>query len=129
MAQMKGWRPCKSPVDTWLAKPVNAPLGPTCGKMVDLGPQKTFKWAGFEPSDQELRDYARSRKESKKKLARRSHESARLYISPPASVKSTPSKDILELSDSEDDLPSLEGLRPSPKRQKKSVRIGLTLSD
>lgn len=100
-AQTKGWRPC-----------------PTCGKMVDLGPQKTFKWGAFEPSDQELRDYARSRRESKKKLVRKSHDSFRSRSSPAVSAASTPTKDILELSDSEDELPDLGALVRPPKRLK-----------
>lgn len=101
---------------------INASVGPTCGKMVDLGPQKTFKWAAFEPSDQELRNYVRSRKESKAKLARKSREAVLSNSSPAASARSTPVKDILELSDSEDDLPSFGTLGPPTKRLKKSVR-------
>ncbi|KAJ3569137.1 hypothetical protein NP233_g5248 [Leucocoprinus birnbaumii] len=101
-AQTKGWRPC-----------------PTCGKMSDLGPEKTFKWAAFEPTEQELRDYARSRRETKKKLTRKSNYSFRTRSSPAVSAKSTPViKDILELSDSEDELPGLGAIVRPTKRLK-----------
>ncbi|EKM76597.1 hypothetical protein AGABI1DRAFT_78341 [Agaricus bisporus var. burnettii JB137-S8] len=100
MAQVKGWRPC-----------------PTCGEMIDLGPQKTFKWAAFEPSDRELYDYDRAKKEAKRKLARRKKESPR---KPSLPSKPSSSRDIMDLSDSEDELPSFGGLGPSPKRRKKS---------
>ncbi|KXN90402.1 hypothetical protein AN958_04271, partial [Leucoagaricus sp. SymC.cos] len=102
-ALSKGWRPC-----------------PTCGKMGDLGAQKTFKWAAFEPTDQELRDYARLRRESKKKLARKNKDSFRTHSSPANSVESSPARDILELSDSDDDLPGLDSLVRPSKRVKKA---------
>jgi hypothetical protein len=92
--------------------------------MIDLGPQKTFKWGAFEPTDQDLRDYARSRRERKKELARKSNGSVRVgnsRSSPAASTKSTPVKDLLELSDSDDDLPGLSSLVRPPKRHKNSV--------
>lgn len=40
----------------------NSPIapGPSCKKMVDLSPQKTFIAAAFEPSDEELDDHARA---------------------------------------------------------------------
>lgn len=97
--------------------------GPTCGEMIDLGPQKTFKWAAFEPSDRELYDYDRAKKEAKRKLARRKKESPR---KPSLPSKPSSSRDIMDLSDSEDELPSFGGLGPSPKRRKKSVRECLT---
>jgi hypothetical protein len=118
-AQAKGYRPCKfyhhyPPVkmSSGICK------GPTCGKMVDLGPQKTFKWAAFEPSDRELFEYDRARKEAKRKLARRNKETPRKTS---ATSKSTSIRDIMDLSDSEDELPSVEGIGPSVKRQKKDV--------
>lgn len=90
--------------------------------MIDLGPQKTFKWAAFEPTDQDLRDYIRSRKEDKEKLARKGRQTVQAQRSRNTPIKSVPTKDILELSDSDDDLPTFSALVPSPKRQKKTVR-------
>ncbi|KAF9451016.1 hypothetical protein P691DRAFT_773496 [Macrolepiota fuliginosa MF-IS2] len=100
-ALTKGWRPC-----------------PTCGKMIDLGPQKTFKWVAFEPTDQDLRDYARSKTGGKK----RSRDNIRIHRSPAVSVNCSPVGDILELSDSEDELPAFETLGPPAKRSKKNHR-------
>lgn len=89
--------------------------------MVDLGPQKTFKWDAFEPTDQELRNYARSKRESKKPVAKKSNDSFRVRSIPALSARTTPVKDILDLSDSDDDLPDLNALVRPSKRQKKAV--------
>jgi hypothetical protein len=91
--------------------------------MCDLGPQKTFKWAAFEPNDQELRDYARSRKENKKEPAGKSEGKLKLESPAVPSRKSTRPRDILELSDSEDELPDLDVFVRPPKRLKKNVSV------
>lgn len=118
-ALAKGHRPCEFCHQYHLENMSSCICkGPTCHKMVDLGPQKTFKWAAFEPSDRDLFNYDRARKEAKRNLARRNTETIRKAS---ASSKSTSSRNIMDLSDSEDDLPSFEEIGPSIKRRKKSV--------
>ncbi|KAJ7085372.1 SNF2 family DNA-dependent ATPase [Mycena belliarum] len=83
-AAAKGLRPC-----------------PTCHKMTDLKPNKIFKSSAFEPSDEELEDHMRSRREAKR---------ARYSWGDDVKVRAVPQKafeDRVFDSDSDDDMPDV----------------------
>ncbi|KAF8958574.1 SNF2 family N-terminal domain-containing protein [Flammula alnicola] len=99
-AVAKGHRPC-----------------PSCKKMMDLKGDKTFKSSAFEPSDDELNDYLRSkRREKSRRYAQKTPERERS----PSPVESIP--DTLD-SDS-DDLPEVGDMfvAPQVKKGKKKAK-------
>ncbi|KAI0041675.1 hypothetical protein FA95DRAFT_1501098 [Auriscalpium vulgare] len=86
-AEARGHRPC-----------------PTCKKMNDLRPAAVFLSSAFEPSDDELRDYARNERNRKSAHKKR------------------------DLSDSDDDLPDLSQiLARSTKKEKGTPRNAVML--
>jgi len=82
-------------------------LGPTCKKMMDLkSPDKIFKSAAFIPTDEELREYARSKRRERKEKA----NGQDMEMRSPSSVRSlSPTSSIPDVFDDsdEDDLPDV----------------------
>jgi hypothetical protein len=100
-ALAKGHRPC-----------------PTCKKMMDMkSGDKVFKSAAFEPTDEELREYSRSKwrvkreKTSRQDIKMRSPSPVR-SISPTSSIP-----DIFD--DSDDDLPDVAHMLDTPPKKRK----------
>ncbi|KAF7297138.1 SNF2 family DNA-dependent ATPase [Mycena indigotica] len=90
-ASAKGLRPC-----------------PKCKKMADLTPGKIFKSAAFEPTEEELEEYARSKRQAKRpRYATYEHAKIRSVERKPLEERGIDSDD----SDLED-LPLLASMRP-----------------
>ncbi|KAF8809842.1 SNF2 family DNA-dependent ATPase [Phlegmacium glaucopus] len=104
-ALAKGYRPC-----------------PTCKKMVDLkSTDKVFKSAAFEPTEEELREYARSGRRVKKEKA--SYHAIKMRS--PSPVRSiSPARSIPDvLDDSDDDLPDVAHMLDTlPKKRKENMQ-------
>ncbi|KAF8153937.1 SNF2 family DNA-dependent ATPase [Crassisporium funariophilum] len=94
-AAAKGYRPC-----------------PTCNKMTDFkSPDKVFKSSAFEPSAEELSNYARSKR----------RESANKHVFADVKMRSpSPTESIPEfLDDSDDDLPDIAHIHATPPSKRK----------
>lgn len=102
VALAKGHRPC-----------------PTCKKMMHLkSADKIFKSAAFEPTDEELREYARSKRRVKNEKRNR-HDIKMQSPSPSRSISPTRSiPDILD--DSDDDLPDVAHMLDTPPKERKA---------
>jgi hypothetical protein len=117
-AAAKGYRPCAVLLSFFYHSELGLP-GPTCKKMNDLSADKIFKSAAFEPSDEELRNHARSKRQEKK--VRSTRGSIIKSQRSPSPLKSF--EDFL-MSESDDDLPDVANMfedRPK-KRQKKNMK-------
>ncbi|KAF9007048.1 SNF2 family DNA-dependent ATPase [Cyathus striatus] len=99
-ATAKGWRPC-----------------PTCNKMVELSPEKMFKAAAFEPTDEELTRHADERRRAKRKNQKPLRDVRMRSPSPVASLDEY-------TSDDSDDLPDIEHMfDDKPKKHSKNSRV------
>ena len=91
--------------------------------MTDMGQQKTFKSAAFEPTDEELTNYARSKRRQNQSSTKRWKRS----YSPVKAEPPSPTGSIIELSDSDEELPDVMDLfkkKPAPQDKKgKKKRI------
>ncbi|KAJ6490225.1 SNF2 family DNA-dependent ATPase [Mycena vitilis] len=99
-AAAKGLRPC-----------------PTCHKMTDLKSNKIFKSAAFEPSEDELQQHARSKREVKR---------ARYSWGDDVKVRAVPQKAFEDRrldSDSDDDMPDMPLLGSLLKKEEKDESI------
>ncbi|KAJ7145709.1 SNF2 family N-terminal domain-containing protein [Mycena epipterygia] len=94
-AAAKGLRPC-----------------PTCRKMTDLKASKIFKSSAFEPSEEELQQYARSKREGKRPRYRLGDDVKVRAVAP------KPFEDRPLDSDSDDDLPDAPLLGALIKKDK-----------
>ena len=93
--------------------------GPTCKKMNDLSGDKIFKSAAFEPSDEELSNHARTKRQEKKGRSSRG-----VIVKPRCSPSPFQSFEDFLMSDSDDDLPDVANMfedRPK-KRQKINMK-------
>jgi hypothetical protein len=92
--------------------------------MTDMGPQKIFKSAAFEPTDEELTNYAKS----KRRQNRRNQSSSRIWkrsFSPVKAEPPSPTGSIIELSDSDEELPDFMDMfkkKPAPSKDKKGKK-------
>jgi len=88
--------------------------------MVDLTPHKVFKFAAFEPSDEELSKRAREMRRGKRRLVRNRSPDGEVRMK---SRSLTPEKTFDErgLDDSDDDLPDVSTMLDL--RPKKRARI------
>ena len=86
--------------------------------MVDLSPQKVFKFVAFEPSDEELSKHAREMRRGKRRLIGKRNGDVRVKSRSP-----TPEKTFDErgLDDSDDDLPDVSTMLDV--RPKKRARV------
>ncbi|KIK57545.1 hypothetical protein GYMLUDRAFT_203637 [Collybiopsis luxurians FD-317 M1] len=122
---------------------------PTCNTMLDMGPEKIFKAAAFEPTDEEINKYAES--ERRRRRGRSSYSSQKLpgFKKKKAATYGSSedegdsdgpmSEKVFEakgLDDSDDDLPDLaEIMRPSKKQKIEKTEnfdddiIDLTMDD
>ncbi|KAJ6542826.1 SNF2 family N-terminal domain-containing protein [Mycena capillaripes] len=99
-AAAKGLRPC-----------------PTCHKMTDLKATKIFKSSAFEPTEDELREHARSKREVKR---------PRYSWDDDVKVRAEPQKafeDRRHDSDSDDDMPDVPLLASIKKKEEKEESI------
>lgn len=111
-AVAKGYRPCKFTLTiTSTTSVTNFRPGPTCQKMMDLrSADKVFKISAFEPSDEELRDYIRSRRQA---------NSSRLGIVKEKARSPSPALSIPdELSDSDEEFPEVSQMFNTSKKGK-----------
>ncbi|TFK37535.1 SNF2 family DNA-dependent ATPase [Crucibulum laeve] len=113
-AVAKGYRPC-----------------PTCRKMMDLGPSRIFKASAFEPSDEELTNHARSKRQANRGKARGRDGDVQMRSPLPSPVKSLEERG---LDDSDDDLPDVSAIfeeRPKKRQRKNSPDdlIDITMDD
>ncbi|KAJ2925510.1 hypothetical protein H1R20_g11584, partial [Candolleomyces eurysporus] len=102
-AEAKGLRPC-----------------PTCQKMTDMGDPKIFKSAAFEPTDEELTNYARSKRKQKQSSRKWKRSYSPVKAEPPS-----PASSIIELSDSDEELPDIMDVfkkKPAPSKDKKGKK-------
>ncbi|KZV69422.1 hypothetical protein PENSPDRAFT_676105 [Peniophora sp. CONT] len=106
-AYAKGLRPCPFP---------------KCGALNDLRPHRVFLSNAFEPSEDEIDDFAAE--ERARKSTARSRGRAVLPPVKPAPVKKEQKKvtleefEISDLSDSDDDMPDLSAIMASAKKEK-----------
>lgn len=118
-AAAKGYRPCAVLHLSFYHHSELGLLGPTCKKMNDIGADKIFKSAAFEPSDEELSNHARSKRQEK-----RGRSSGGVIIKSRRSPSPLKSFEDFLMSDSDDDLPDVANMfedRPK-KRQKKHMK-------
>ncbi|THH13318.1 hypothetical protein EW146_g6890 [Bondarzewia mesenterica] len=89
-AEAKGLRPC-----------------PTCKKMTDFSQQAVFKSSAFHPSEEEVREYARSERQRGKEAVKPEETSSSMQFSSLIDQVDT-SAELVELSsDDEDEMPDL----------------------
>ena len=95
--------------------------------MVDLkSADKVFKSAAFEPTDEELREYARSKRRVKTEKNIRQDMKMR-SPSPVRSISPTSSiPDIFD--DSDDDLPDVAHMLDTPKKRKEKKKAKVSVS-
>jgi len=118
-AAAKGYRPCAVLHLSFYHHSELGLLGPTCKKMNDISADKIFKSAAFEPSDEELSNHARSKRQEK-----RGRSSGGVIIKSRRSPSPLKSFEDFLMSDSDDDLPDVANMfedRPK-KRQKKHMK-------
>lgn len=116
-AVAKGYRPCKFTLTiTNTTIVINFRPGPTCRKMMDLRSlDKVFKISTFEPSEEELNDYIRSkRKANSSRQGIVKKEKARS----PSPVLSIPD----ELSDSDEEFPEVSQMFNTAKKGKMKAK-------
>jgi hypothetical protein len=95
-------------------------LGPTCKKMMDLkAPDKVFKAAAFEPSDEDVQNYKRNQRNPKTVGSDvSSKRSAGFAADIPDEL----------VSDSDDDLPDVANMLDR-KKDKDTQKANVTTSD
>jgi hypothetical protein len=93
------------------------PTGPSCQKMVDLSAERTFVAAAFEPTEEEL-DHHEYLKREKQRAKRRSVLPNSRKKSPSPSP-TDPLDRIIELDDSDDDLPDVDDIFNTPVKKEK----------
>lgn len=124
-ALAKGYRPCNSILFLFFSSFVDKPvywLGPTCKKMMDMkSADKVFKSAAFGPTDEELREYARSKRRERKErdIEMRSPSPAR-SLSPTSSIP-----DVFD--DSDDDLPDVAQMLKKRKEKMQSTKSKVSI--
>ncbi|KAF9074434.1 SNF2 family N-terminal domain-containing protein [Rhodocollybia butyracea] len=82
---------------------------PTCHAILDMGPEKIFKSAAFEPTDEELSKYA----DSERRRRRKESDTDDRYSS-----NAQKAFEMKGLDDSDDDLPDLADILRPLKKQK-----------
>jgi hypothetical protein len=117
-AVAKGYRPCKFMLTIInITIVTNFHPGPTCQKMMDLrSSDKVFKISTFQPSEEELNDYIRSKRKansSRQGIAKK--EKARS----PSPVLSIPD----ELSDSDEEFPEVSQMFNTAKKGKMKAKL------
>ena len=118
-AAAKGYRPCAVLLLSFCHHSELGLPGPTCKKMNDLSGDKIFKSAAFEPSDEELSNHARSKRQEKK-----GRSSPGVIVKSRCSPSPFQSFEDFLMSDSDDDLPDVANMfedRPK-KRQKINMK-------
>ncbi|KAF5325961.1 hypothetical protein D9611_000760 [Ephemerocybe angulata] len=109
-AQAKGYKPC-----------------PTCHEMIDVAEEKVFMSAAFQPTDEELTNYARSKRRAQGK--KNSYSPINIKggkkLPPPS-----PSGSVIELSDSDEEMPDILSMfkKPSPVGKKGGKRKNTIMS-
>ncbi|KAK6977040.1 SNF2 family DNA-dependent ATPase [Favolaschia claudopus] len=98
-AAAKGLRPC-----------------PTCHKMTDLKGPKVFKVSAFEPTDDELSQHARSKREAKRPKYRWGDD-VKVRVEPEVSFED-------RFIDSDDDMPDAPLLGSVLKKEEQSISTG-----
>jgi len=92
-------------------------LGPTCKKMMDLkSADKVFKSSAFEPSDEDIRNYKRTRRNAQSKRYHDSDSDSDIKVKSrhsPSPVRSIPDE---LMSDSDDDLPDVAHMHAVTKK-------------
>jgi hypothetical protein len=103
-------------------------VGPTCKKMVDLTPNKVFKFTAFEPSDEELSNHARAlrrgRSQNQNHDPKKRGSNGLVKTRTPSPVKQLTFEER-GLDDSDDDLPDVSSMldvRPSKKAKTKVTK-------
>jgi len=112
-AVAKGYRPCKSTLAISSTTIVTNLLpGPTCQKMMDLrSADKVFKISAFKPSEEELNDYIRSK--------RQTHSSGQRTVKKEKARSPSPALSIPdELSDSDEEFPEVSQMFNTAKKGK-----------
>ena len=103
-------------------------IGPTCEIMVDMSPSKIFKCTAFEPSEEELADFARAKRRAERKPSR--YGSNSFNQSKTRSPSPVVMDDIMELSDSDDELPDVQDMfKTLPKKNVKGKNRVVDSSD
>jgi len=113
LAVAKGHRPCKLSDITRSTIVSNLPSGPTCQKMMDMKPpDRVFKMSAFEPSEEELEEYIRSK--------RRGNSIRHGVVKKDKARSPSPALSIPdELSDSDEEFPEVSKMFNSPAKKDK----------
>ena len=113
LAVAKGHRPCKFSDITSSTIVSNLPSGPTCQKMMDMKPpDRVFKMSAFEPSEEELEEYIRSK--------RRGNSIRHGVVKKDKARSPSPALSIPdELSDSDEGFPEVSKMFNSPAKKDK----------